>query len=173
MFHIPVLIIVPQNDSRVFQPAESTAKEEVGTGSYLPTRRWSSASVCYVPWDPWRKVLFKVQSISMGNKQSSLAAAVTFLEALSQRVAAGGSFSCGRAGPAGLSHPPSCRGASDPSWPFPLTPRNGHGCPSALPAVSGGKREIKDCIIQAQIKIFTGRNLVESLRREWIMYLNT
>lgn len=145
----------------------------MGTGSYLPTGRWSSASVCYVPWDPWRKVSFKVQSISMGNKQSSLTAAVTFLQALSQQVAAGGSFSCAQAGPVGLSHPASCRGASDLSWPFALIHHNGYSCPKALPAVSGGKREIKDCIIQAQIKIFTGRNPVESLRREWIMYLNT
>lgn len=37
----------------------------------------------------------------MGNKQSSLAAAVTFLQTLSQEVAAGGSLSCARAGPGG------------------------------------------------------------------------
>lgn len=84
------------------------------------------------------------------------------------------SFSPARAGPAGPPHLRQLQRSSLTCCDH-LLPRTAKS--RSAPVLSQLSLEVKEKLkivsSRHKIKIFTGRNLVESLRREWIMYLNT
>lgn len=137
---------------------QETLKWGVKTRTCLPTENWCSASVCYMLWDSWGDIIWGAKYFYL--KQTKLTDCCgNFLA---------GAFTASRRF---LTLPwLALQRSSLTCHHHLLSPtKKEHFCPSA----SKGKREIKDRVIWTQIKIFTGTNLVESLRREWIVYLNT